>query len=791
MNRSQIIKLDAQNVDNDKYIRVKLEQNVDTLEFLTMKITTSDTYKSFNSDYGVLIGRVVANGGVGIQNVKISIFIPLTEEDSLNADIYSVYPYSTPRDKNNEGKRYNLLPRVSQFDQVSGVYKPKQPFGSFPTKPEIVTNEPLLNVYKKYYKYTALTNSAGDYMIFGVPTGTQTVHMSVDITDIGKYSMSPSSMVIAGYPPNLFTDATNAIKPSIDLDDLPNIETQEISVDIIPFWGDTTNFEIGITRQDFRVKASLVSNFTIFGTSMTMGQYGVFGSGGNDYGFYSLNPQNIFSGIDANRKNASDIRTYRVAEPEIRIFTYNTDIPIKADGTLDLPSGTALQNTPVTYFDENIRELDPSEYFVYNVGGQFLFNVPCNRAKIITGNSGEQIPVADDSSYGIFTKFFGMMLVKYPNLPISSSGGDYSGKHSSHDVRGWFKIPQSLGLREPDDNYTPKFLNNNEWRKAYQTFTGGGIYSVAQFYPAKLATGTDGDHNGIEGRTNTTNMFKDNQDYYYTAGAWFKVEGNDILTQTDYDNNNYIEYPTTGVSTNVDRKYKYDLSPNVDVFSTTNGGDSFTTSDKFFGGQWLNFCLFFPQYQWAYDSGKDRSMSWADVYHMDPQSSGEYFVTDNKQTIFAGIKNSKYLLRGDAFSTAFINIPRGELTKLLDIPHKGINISRYNTSQERWAGVVNKDTGQFWTAKPTADLSTTPYKYLPRFSSSLPSPGVSGGMNGQNYTGYYWNSSTNITYAKPNGFNSYESTYAAGQVGSNKTAFIFKGMYENDCIQLLSDFNII
>ena len=52
--------------------------------------------------------------------------------------------------------------------------------------------------------------------------------MSVDITDIGKYSMTPASMVQLGYPANLFTQTCNKIKPSNDLTDLPNIETQEI-----------------------------------------------------------------------------------------------------------------------------------------------------------------------------------------------------------------------------------------------------------------------------------------------------------------------------------------------------------------------------------------------------------------------------------------------------------------------------------------------------------------------------------------------------------------------------------
>ena len=274
MNKSQRIYFNTGNTGNqnqDKYIKVKLEQDIETLEFMSLKIGTADVYQNFNADYGVLVGRVLANGGIGIPNAKISIFIPLTDEDSNDSEIYSIYPYKTPRDKNNEGKRYNLLPRVGEKNPTTGIIKPKQPFGSFPIKEEIVGNPPFLSVYKKYYKYTALTNNAGDYMIFGVPIGEQTIHLSVDITDIGEYSMTPAAMVTnLGYSPNLFTDNNSKIKSSKDLNDLPNIETQEITVDIKSFWGDTENFEIGITRQDFRIRSVLTNTFTIFGSVLLM-----------------------------------------------------------------------------------------------------------------------------------------------------------------------------------------------------------------------------------------------------------------------------------------------------------------------------------------------------------------------------------------------------------------------------------------------------------------------------------------------------------------------------------------
>jgi hypothetical protein len=149
MNKSQRIQLNSGNTNTDKFIKVQLEQDIDTLEFLSMSIDAKDAYQDFNADYGVLVGRVIANGGVGIPNAKISIFIPLDDTDANDEDIKSIYPYTTPRDKNVDGKRYNLLPRVAKIDPNTGVSSPKQPFGSFPIKEEIVTNLDFLGVYKK------------------------------------------------------------------------------------------------------------------------------------------------------------------------------------------------------------------------------------------------------------------------------------------------------------------------------------------------------------------------------------------------------------------------------------------------------------------------------------------------------------------------------------------------------------------------------------------------------------------------------------------------------------------
>ena len=68
----------------DKNIRIKLEQDFDFLEILSLKINQEDLYQTFCSDYGVVVGRVIINKGFGIPNAKVSVFIPITSEDQKN-----------------------------------------------------------------------------------------------------------------------------------------------------------------------------------------------------------------------------------------------------------------------------------------------------------------------------------------------------------------------------------------------------------------------------------------------------------------------------------------------------------------------------------------------------------------------------------------------------------------------------------------------------------------------------------------------------------------------------------
>ena len=68
------------NPGTDKNLRVKIDQDFDLIEILSLKLKQEDLYTKFCADYGVIAGRVIANGGYGVPNVSISVFVPLTTE---------------------------------------------------------------------------------------------------------------------------------------------------------------------------------------------------------------------------------------------------------------------------------------------------------------------------------------------------------------------------------------------------------------------------------------------------------------------------------------------------------------------------------------------------------------------------------------------------------------------------------------------------------------------------------------------------------------------------------------
>lgn len=231
------------NIGKDQIVKVELKQDFDLLEILSLKFTQKEVYTSLCSDYGVVCGRISVNNGLGVPNARVSIFIPISEEDESDPVISALYPFKTTTDRDENNFRYNLLPARKQHGG-------HEPTGTFPDQSDILTREEILEVYEKYYKYTVRTNSSGDFMIWGVPVGEQQLHVDIDLSDIGCFSLRPYDFIRLGIGEDLFKN-TYTFKSSEDIDSLPQIVTFDKTVEVYPFWGNEDLCEIGITRSDF------------------------------------------------------------------------------------------------------------------------------------------------------------------------------------------------------------------------------------------------------------------------------------------------------------------------------------------------------------------------------------------------------------------------------------------------------------------------------------------------------------------------------------------------------------
>ena len=344
-------------IGNDQKVVVEIKQDYDLLEILSLKFTQTDIYSSMCSDYGVVCGRISVNNGLGIPNARVSIFIPVSEED-LNDPVISVlYPFSQVGDKDEAGYRYNLLPSRQQHGGHT-------PTGTFPDQSDILTREEVLEVYEKYHKYTVKTNDAGDFMIWGVPVGQQTLHIDVDLSDIGCFSLRPDDFIRQGKGVDNFKNSYT-YKSSNDIDTLPQIISFDKNIEVYPFWGNEDLCEIGITRTDFDLSSK--------GVKVEPKAY-FLGSIYSDQGKNTVNKKCKPKG-DMGRK--CDLTTYPAVIEMIRFTTRKDE-----------------NNRPILESFEIQEDIDDS--------GSFVLPLPMNMDYVFTNEFGEN-EITNDPNKGIPT----------------------------------------------------------------------------------------------------------------------------------------------------------------------------------------------------------------------------------------------------------------------------------------------------------------------------------------------------------------------------------------------------
>ena len=347
---------------SDKSINVELNQEFEFLEILSLKIQQADVYTRTCSDYGVLVGRVIANNGLGVPNAKVSVFIPASEEDLARAEIRSVYPYTSPTEENEDGYRYNLLPYEKSYSTHSAT-------GTFPSRIDNLTDYVASEIYDKYYKFTVKTNESGDYMIMGVPLGFQRIVMDVDLSDIGEFSLTPQDLIRIGRATESQVSG-NRFRTSNDLDSLPQIVNITKTVEILPLWGEPEICQIAINRVDFNLKEE--ANINIQPTAVFLGSV-----------FTSSDSTRIRRNCRPN-ENTGQICSLQSGPGQI--FAIRQTI-YQDDGGNPILEQYQLENSG------NIIDDD----------GTWLTEIPMNLDYVITNEFGERV-ISADPSVGIPTK---------------------------------------------------------------------------------------------------------------------------------------------------------------------------------------------------------------------------------------------------------------------------------------------------------------------------------------------------------------------------------------------------
>ena len=409
------------NSESPFYINVNLNQDYKNFEILSLNLDSESLYKMFTSEYGCIVGRVLANDSLGIPNAKISVFIPTSESNDIDPILYSLYPYTSTLDKNEESIRYNTLP-----DEI--VNSCHQAVGTFPNKRLVLDDNNMLEIFDKYYKYTTITNESGDYMIYGVPVGEQTVHVDIDLSDIGELSQRPIDMMYKGYDKTQFESASMFNK-STDLDKLTQIFSQNHQVFVNPFWGDDESQQVSITRCDISIQ-------------------------------YKFEPTCIFIGSIVTDSNHAGFSKKCVPSPDMG----NMDNLVGTSGTIEIIRKTQ---------GNNVESLVIQGTQLIDGSGRWCFQIPMNLDYVGTDEYGNRV-ATNDPNKGVPTR----TRVRF-RISSSHESDSYSDLHISKVL-----VPHNpKTIKDIDYSFGNKTKDNDEATLSFRDLFKDNVYTVKSYIP--------------------------------------------------------------------------------------------------------------------------------------------------------------------------------------------------------------------------------------------------------------------------------------------------------------------
>jgi hypothetical protein len=256
-------------------------------------------------------------------------------------------------------------------------------------------------------------------MIWGVPVGNQTIHVDVDLSDIGCFSLRPYDLQRLGIGTDGFKNKYT-FKSSEDLDSLPQIVTFDKIIEVYPFWGNEDVCEIGITRTDFDLSDKGVN---IKPTAYLIG--GVYTDNGKNAINKNCTPRKKMGrkcDLVAKSANIEAIRFLPTKDelnrPYLEYLPIDEDVP--DDGGFVLPLEMNMDYVITNEFGENEYTNDPNKGIATSACYRFRFNLNDKGVERARNNADYLVPNIRefqndiDSSY-----YFGTEWSGYPQNAVS------------------------------------------------------------------------------------------------------------------------------------------------------------------------------------------------------------------------------------------------------------------------------------------------------------------------------------------------------------------------------------
>lgn len=440
-------------------IPLKLTQEYNSFEILSLKINTNDTYRSYTSNEGIVVGRVsTANNGLGIPNVRVSIFVPKGMYSQSDEEAV-LYPFSSPTDLDGDRVHYNLLPSETDVECYQVV-------GTLPTKRKVLDNETVCEVFEKYYKYTTVTNESGDFMLTNIPVGKQRIHIDADLSDIGPFLSQKPYMMIEnnGIDKNKFENSRQ-FKTSKDLDSLVQIISQNKSVYVYPYWGDITEngSDMKITRTDLSLN-------------------------------YDFKTSAVFMGSVITDKGSNGIM--------------QNCTPVEKAGKMsDMITGPGRIEMIRKTVDNKIEQYKIKGDSLIDTNGVWCYSIPMNLDYVRTDEFGNIIPT-DDPNKGVPTR----ARVRFRITLNEMDSDEDTHKRCSYLVPNNPKYDDEIFLNNDDADYS---FGSETWDESFVDLFMNKVYTVKSYIPRlqKNNSPTNRKHTGIK----MVNHFGDNNPFPYNS----------------------------------------------------------------------------------------------------------------------------------------------------------------------------------------------------------------------------------------------------------------------------------